>query len=321
MAPKAQKNTLLALTTLVSTSMAFPQINSDYTSDAYGGSGGIATAPTGGSYSYSYTASIPSGTAYSFPYSGSLSTGFSYSDSFSTGTQSYPTQTYSTSVPSSTGSLCGDISNLDERCNVLFPYVGQGDLAAVCELFLQAQSSGCNCGGGSTTYAPITTSTPPYPETTPTFTGIFIDTTSYTFCADCPSGTTAYPNSTGTAYVTPAVSSSVATSALISPSPFPSNTFSINVSSFSVDTPLPPLTSPTGTGITYASPIVSSAVDTPSPLILSSSYGSGTYAHESSSTTCTDHESGSSTGTGYATPTPVLPTSSDSYGSGGYRRM
>lgn len=321
MAPNAQKATLLALTTLASTSMAFPQINSDYGSDAYGGSSGIATAPTAGSYSYSYTASIPSGTAYSFPYSGSFSTGFSYSDSFSTGTQSYPTQTYSTSFPSSTGSLCGDISNLDERCNVLFPYVGQGDLAAVCELFLQAQSSGCNCGGGS-----ITTSTPPYPEITSTSTGIFIDTTSYTFCADCPSSTPVYPVSTGTGFVTPGVSSSVATPVPTSPSG--SNT---SFTSFAVDTPLPPLTRPTGTGITYASPTISSAVDTPSPLTASSSYGSGTTAYESSSTTCTDHESGTSTDYGYATPTPVLgtviPSSSDSHGSaattslGGYGRM
>ena len=304
MAPKTQKTTLLAFTTLASTSMAFPQINSDYGSDAYGGSSGIATAPTSGSLSYSYTASIPSGTAYSFPYSGSFSTGFSYSDSFPTGTQSYPTQTDSTSFPSSTGSLCGDISNLDERCNVLFPYVGQGDLAVVCELFLQAHSSSCNCGGGS-----ITTSTPLYPEITPTSTGgIFIDTTSYTFCADCPSSTPVYPESTGTGLVTAGVSSS-----------------------FAVDTPLPPLTRPTGTGITYASPTISSAVDTPYPLTASSSYGSGTAAYESSSTTCTDHESGTSTDAGYATPTPVepivIPSSSDSYGSapttslGGYGRM
>ena len=79
------------------------------------------------------------------------------------------TATYSTIYPTET-STCNDVTELDPRCTVLFPFVGQNDLAAVCELFLQGPG-GCDCGGVSTTnggYYPTTTAPFPYGNSTAT---------------------------------------------------------------------------------------------------------------------------------------------------------
>lgn len=79
------------------------------------------------------------------------------------------TATYSTIYPAET-STCNDVTELDPRCTVLFPFVGQNDLAAVCELFLQGPA-GCDCGSVSSTYGdyyPSTTAPFPYGNTTAT---------------------------------------------------------------------------------------------------------------------------------------------------------
>ena len=79
------------------------------------------------------------------------------------------TGTYSTVYPTET-STCNEVAELDPRCTVLFPFVGQNDLAAVCELFLQGPG-GCDCGSVSTTYGgyyPSTTAPFPYGNTTAT---------------------------------------------------------------------------------------------------------------------------------------------------------
>lgn len=303
MAPKAQKTTVLGLTALASTSMAFPQINSDYASAAYVGPSGIASVNTGG---YSFPDSYSTGTAYSYSDSYPTSTGYSYTDG-------YPTGTYTSSYPTATGETCGDISNLDSRCKVLSPYVGQNDLAAVCSLFLEAQSGGCDCGGGSSysSYYPGTTPTASYPGSGPSQTdSITLISATATFCADCPTslgGNGGSPYPTGTDYVSASASSDVATASLPSsvlgsqviPSGLPSDTYSASV--------------PTGTGITYASPVVSSAVDT--PLIFTSSGASATAESEilpslSCSENCTDVTATATPAT-YATPTSV---SRGSYG-------
>ncbi|CAF9942280.1 MAG: hypothetical protein HETSPECPRED_005679 [Heterodermia speciosa] len=235
MAPKSQ-TLLLALTTLASTSTAFPQMNSNYGSAAYGGPGGIASS-TSGAYTYSYTDSY-TGTAYSYTDSYPTET-YSYTDS-------YPTETYSTSYPTSTStsSTCGDISALDPACYVLFPYVGQNDLPAVCSLFLQAQAGAsydCDCAAGST-YAPFTTTsaTDFYPETTST--AVFVDTTSYPyFCADCATPSPFFTSTDSySSYTTDSYTSTYATET-------------------GTDTFSSPSATATATGITYASPTVTSS--------------------------------------------------------------
>ena len=230
MAPKAQKissaSTFVALTALASSAMAFPQM-SEYGLGAYGGPSGVASPYTGTGYKQST----------------SYGTGYSTLTSFSYG----GTPTYTTSYPISTATAgaCVDTSNLDSRCQVLFPFVAQNELSAVCEILIEAYSSGSDCGGG---YSTVPGS---YPGSTPTPSLPGLTSSSFT------SATTFFGpanfstmNNFGPGISTIASESFCAD--CISPS-------------YGSPTPTSSASKPTGTGITYASPTISSAVDTPYP--------------------------------------------------------
>ena len=129
----------------------------------------------------------------------------------STGGFEFPTSTgtYSTVYPTET-STCNDVTELDPRCAVLFPFVGQNDLAAVCELFLQGPG-GCDCGSVSTTYGgyyPTTTAPFPYGNSTATggLTGTAPPTTTFELGGVTTTFSTAYssvtPIATGSSSVT-----------------------------------------------------------------------------------------------------------------------
>ena len=126
--------------------------------------------------------------------------GFEFS--ISTGGFEFPTSTgtYSTVYPTET-STCNDVTELDPRCAVLFPFVGQNDLAAVCELFLQGPG-GCDCGSVSTTYGGYyPTTTAPFPYGNSTATGAVIGTVSPTTTFELGGVTTTF--STAYTSVTP----------------------------------------------------------------------------------------------------------------------
>ena len=241
MASKSFKMRLLAFSTLASTAVAFPKMGNDYSSAAYGGPDGIATAvpsedvsystytytetftntdsygsvttsvatetsvyddvssdygyatssgdvystnsdyiPTSSDYAYTTSTGniystnsdyIPTSSGYAF----TTSTGdiystnsdyvptSTYSNTYATETPSInPTDTYSATystgtysatypTPSTSGACDVDVGSLDDRCEVLYKYVGQNDLQAVCDLYVKALDS-CE-GGASSTYS------------------------------------------------------------------------------------------------------------------------------------------------------------------------